>query len=109
MTIRVTNLHPTQVFRNVALTYILPSGWEVVNERYLEGFATDAARFSYQDIRDDRVFTYFDLPLRGSQEVRLRLRASYCGRFILPAVKCEAMYDPQSYARTAAGSVLVNR
>ena len=109
VTIRVTNLHPTQVFRNVALTYILPSGWEVVNERYLEGFATDAARFSYQDIRDDRVFTYFDLPLRGSQEVRLRLRASYCGRFILPAVKCEAMYDPQSYARTAAGSVLVNR
>ena len=109
VTIRVSNLHPSQVFRNVALTYILPSGWEVVNERYLNGYETSATGFSYQDIRDDRVFTYFDLPLRGSLEVRLRLRASYCGRFTLPAVKCEAMYDPQSYARTAAGNVLVTR
>ena len=63
----------------------------------------------YEIDLDDRVFTYFDLPLRGSLEVRLRLRASYCGRFTLPAVKCEAMYDPQSYARTAAGNVLVTR
>ncbi|MBR4511774.1 MAG: alpha-2-macroglobulin [Bacteroidales bacterium] len=109
VTIRVTNLNPSQMFRNVALTYILPSGWEVVNERYFDEYEPVATRYSYQDIRDDRVFTYFDLPVRGSMEVRLRLRASYCGRFILPAVKCEAMYDPQSYARTAAGFVSVNR
>lgn len=110
VTIRVSNTHPSQQYRHVALTYIVPSGWEIVNERYLNGDATGVSSgIAYQDIRDDRVLTYFDLPLQRCQEIKLRLRAAYCGDYILPAIKCEAMYDPQAYARTAAGRAKVTR
>lgn len=109
-TIRVSNIHPSQSYRNVALACILPTGWEVINERYLEAAGSGANnRISYQDIRDDRVLAYFDLPKQTYQEVTIRLRASYCGNFLLPAVRCEAMYDPQTFARTAAGRTIVIR
>ncbi|MBR4453129.1 MAG: alpha-2-macroglobulin [Bacteroidales bacterium] len=110
VTIRVSNTHPSQQYPHVALTYIVPSGWEIVNERYLNGAETGSSSgISYQDIRDDRVLTYFNLPQNRYQEIKLRLRAAYCGDYILPAVKCEAMYDPQAYARTAAGRAKVTR
>ena len=47
-------------FRQVALSQIFPSGWEIRNTRF-EGTAAEQSRFTYQDIRDDRVYTYFDL------------------------------------------------
>ena len=108
--IRVQNLQPTTACRQVALTYILPTGWEVTNDRYLsESSPASNIRISHQDIRDDRVLTYFDLPAQSHQEVTLRLRASYCGEYTLPAVRCEAMYDTHTYARTAAGKTVVYR
>ncbi len=106
--IRVTNTQPAQAYNNVALTYILPSGWEVVQASPW-GETDSNAAFDYQDVRDDRVLTYFDLRGNSSKVFNLRLRASYCGQFQLPAVKCEAMYDPQAYARTAAGKSVVYR
>ncbi len=109
MSVRIHNTHPTQAYRHMALTYILPSGWEVVNERYLREGENRTGHITYQDIRDDRVLTYFDLPAHGSQEVRLRLRAAYCGEFTLPAVRCDAMYDTDAYARTKAGKCAVTR
>jgi hypothetical protein len=48
---------------------------------------------AYQDIRDDRVYSYFDLEPNHSLTFRIRLNASYLGRFYLPSVICEAMYD----------------
>jgi len=53
----------------------------------------------YQDIRDDRVYTYFNLPnyYRQNQPdarvYRIQLNAAYAGRYYLPTVACEAMYD----------------
>ena len=109
LTVYVRNTHPTQACKHMALTCILPSGWEVVNDRYLTDNGAQTDRITYQDIRDDRVLTYFDLPKQGAIAIKLRLRAAYCGQFILPAVKCEAMYDPETYARTKAGKCKVSR
>jgi len=47
----------------------------------------------YQDIRDDRVLTYFDIPRSARQVYRVRLTAAYQGRYYLPTTGCEAMYD----------------
>ena len=41
------------------------------------------------------------------KKFRIRLRAAYEGSFILPAVTCEAMYDPSVNASTASGKVSV--
>ncbi|MCB0607912.1 MAG: hypothetical protein KDD12_09365, partial [Lewinella sp.] len=63
----------------------------------------------YQDFRDDRVYTFFDLPQNKTQVYRVQLNAAYQGRFYLPAVSCEAMYDNSINARTAGRWVEVSK
>ena len=96
----------TKDLTHLALTHILPTGWEIFNER-LNGTASQPA-CTYQDIRDDRVLTYFDLKRGERKQFALRLQATYAGVFILPAVQCEAMYDTRIQARTRAGRIEVN-
>jgi uncharacterized protein YfaS (alpha-2-macroglobulin family) len=48
---------------------------------------------TYQDIRDDRVNTFFDLPANSSKTFRIALNAAYLGKFYLPSLYSEAMYD----------------
>lgn len=81
-------------FRELALTQVFPSGWEVMNPRMdkVEGFTNTSAP-EYQDLRDDRVMTYFDLALNKQHTYRIRLNAAYLGKFYLPMTTCEAMYD----------------
>lgn len=81
-------------FRELALTQVFPSGWEVMNPRMdkVEGFTNTSAP-EYQDLRDDRVMTYFDLANNKLQTYRIRLNAAYLGKFYLPMTTCEAMYD----------------
>ncbi|MDR2556680.1 MAG: DUF11 domain-containing protein [Bacteroidales bacterium] len=93
-------------YTDIALTHIIPSGWEVINERMYDA-QNNKDGFTYQDIRDDRVLTYFDLKQGASKTVTVRLQATYLGTFILPAIQCEAMYQPEVNARTASGEVRV--
>lgn len=116
----VSNISGTSDYNNLALTHIIPSGWEIYNERIFipeEPATTESAGtpenknrpFTYQDIRDDRVLTYFNLR-RGEQKTfTVRLQATYAGNFILPAIQCEAMYDAAVQARTKAGRTTVSR
>jgi hypothetical protein len=53
----------------------------------------------YQDIRDDRVNTYFDLRRNATQIYRIQLNAAYAGKYYMPLTLCEAMYDNGIYAR----------
>lgn len=106
--VKVSNTSGIQDYNHLALTHILPSGWEIFNERLIQGDETRPA-YTYQDLRDDRVLTYFDLGVSQSKTFRIRIQASYAGTFVLPAIQCEAMYDPTVYARTAAGRVTVTR
>lgn len=84
---------------DLALTQIFASGWEIFNNR-LFNETGEATTFNYQDIRDDRVMTYFNLGNGYSTSFKIRLQAAYCGRFYLPASTCEAMYKPDEQART---------
>jgi hypothetical protein len=87
-------------FSEMALTQIFPAGWEIINTRLSEASGyNNMASPEYQDIRDDRVLTYFDLRRSSMQLIRVRLNAAYQGRFFLPAVSCEAMYDRSVSAR----------
>lgn len=108
--VRVTNMY-YESFTNLALTHIIPSGWEIFNERMVNPDDADAQTdaFIYRDIRDDRVMTYFDLYQGQTKEFRIRLMASYTGVFTLPAVQCEAMYSPSTFARSQAGRTVVEK
>lgn len=88
-------------YQELALSQVFPGGWEITNTRMdnIEAFP-QAARPDYQDIRDDRVNTFFGLNERQTETYRVQLNAAYQGRFYLPAVSCEAMYDNSISART---------
>lgn len=105
-TITIENICPTDL-THLALTHILPSGWEVFNEP--TGTPAGHAAYSYRDVRDDRILTYFDLKRGERKQFSIRLQATYEGSFILPAIQCEAMYDTAIQARTSAGKTTVNR
>jgi alpha-2-macroglobulin len=96
---------------NIALSQVFPSGWEINNLRLNDDNQfLKSDTYDYQDIRDDRVYTYFSLPYNGSKRFKVMLTASYAGTYYLPAVNCEAMYDKSIYARKKGYLVeVVNR
>jgi uncharacterized protein YfaS (alpha-2-macroglobulin family) len=99
--VTVTHSGIRRWYENLALTQVFPSGWEINNLRLSgdEEF-TKNSPFNYQDIRDDRVYTYFSLYEREARKYRVLLTASYAGKYYLPGVNCEAMYDHTIYGRT---------
>ena len=119
--VTLSNISGTSDYSNLALTHIIPSGWEIYNERMIVPEASSsnsneantpessAGKYTYKDIRDDRVLTYVDLRRGESKTFTVRLQATYAGNFILPAIQCEAMYDAAVQARTKAGRTTVSR
>lgn len=95
---------------NIALTAVVPSGWQIRNER-LEG-AQMPKGIDYMDIRDDRVLAYYSLwrnyywyyryQERNQTSITLRiiLNASYAGKFYLPGWHTSAMYNEKINAKT---------
>ncbi|HEU4603558.1 MAG TPA: alpha-2-macroglobulin family protein, partial [Steroidobacteraceae bacterium] len=106
---------------NIALAQLFPAGWEIHNERmeggdtngtredgepkplpwwYEGSIAALASKVERVDIRDDRIYRYFSLKPQERITFTTRLNAAYRGRFYLPSVVVEAMYDASRFART---------
>jgi hypothetical protein len=96
-------------YRQLALRSLLPSGWEVSNDRLAATDASDAGGYAYRDFRDDRVYTFFDLARGESKTFSLRMTATYPGRYYLPAQTTEAMYANDVKAGVAGMWVEVGR
>ena len=89
-----------ELIEHVALSQILPSGFEIVNTRFTDfGDATNNTA-DFIDIRDDRTNFYFDLKANETKTFRILLNASYLGTYYFPGLQCEAMYDNTFLART---------
>ncbi len=98
----------------VALTQLVPAGWEIENTRlssevrpdWMKGWRLNAEE--YMDIRDDRIDWFFDLPRHGRPlDFAVKLNAVTQGTFILPPTQVEAMYNRDYRARKAGGTVVV--
>ncbi len=105
--ISVTNLSKAAL-SNVALTHIVPSGCQIANPRL---FIDEPSRgyYDYQDVRDDRILTYFGLGAGAKKTFTAVLNASYSGRFYLPGISVESMYDPDFHANTTGKWVEITR
>lgn len=90
--VTITNTGASTV-KDLALAQKFPSGWEIRNDRLYRTDYSYPAGISYQDFRDDRVYSFFDLEAGKSISIRIGLTATYPGTFYLPAISCEAMYD----------------
>jgi len=97
--VTVTN-QTGEYVENIALTQIIPSGWEIVNTRFTDFGNFAENNVDYTDIRDDRTNFYFPLKSHETKTFRILLNASYPGSYYLPGVQAEAMYDNSYLSRT---------
>ncbi len=106
--VTITNPGLRGDYEEMALSQIFPSGWEIINTR-LDGtsdyYQKDQPK--YTDIRDDRVYTYFNLRANEKKTFIVLLNASYAGRYYLSSVNAEAMYDFSINARNKGQWVTV--
>ncbi len=105
--ITVTNLKYTYV-KDIALTEIFPSGWEIINTRFTDFGGTETSS-NFTDIRDDRVNFYFDLGRNKSKTFEVNLNASYLGTYYLFGAQAEAMYDNHYFTHTKGSWIEVVR
>ena len=90
----ITNPGTRGAYSQMALSQVFPSGWEILNTRmYNSEGAFQSSRSDYMDIRDDRVYQYFSINSKETLTYYVQLNAAYLGKYYLPGVYCEAMYD----------------
>jgi len=99
---------------NVAIADLLPAGFEIENPRITEttryAFIRTSSVAEYLDIRDDRIMMYTSFRGAARQQVfYYMVRAVTQGRFALPPVVAEAMYDGEYYSASGGGTVVVER
>jgi len=82
--------------KNIALTIPVAAGMEIFSAKE-QPKSKDS--FDYRDVRDDRIYYYFSLNKGKSKTFQLLVNASYQGRYYLPAINAEAMYDGKMQAR----------
>lgn len=97
---------------NVIVTDMLPAGLEIENPRLgsrhnMSWIGNKSVVPDYMDIRDDRLNIYLNLNWKGTTEFYYVLRAVTAGKFVLPPVQAEAMYDPFKSSVANSGQIRV--
>jgi uncharacterized protein YfaS (alpha-2-macroglobulin family) len=85
-----------QAVEEIALIIPVPASWEIINTRLSGGALPSTIR--YQDIRDDRVMTYFNLNRNEEKTVSFMVNRTYAGSYFRPAIHAYAMYDESIWA-----------
>jgi len=95
---------------NVAITDILPAGFEIENPRLNAeremSWIKDKATPDYQDVRDDRI-SFFTTASGVSRTFYYMVRAVGRGTFRQGPVGADAMYNGQYYSYSGAGKITV--
>lgn len=97
---------------HIAISQILPGGWEPINLRLLKQtlpqWASDWSNPSYIDIRDDRVNIFTDFPrYQDYLNFYIPIKVVTKGKFVIPPTTAQAMYNPDYFAILPQGYVNV--
>jgi len=106
VTVRVRNTNNKEQINNLALTTYFPAGFEIQNGALFATGETNQA--DYEDLRDDKVHTYFGLRPLQTKSFTYSFTASFKGHYLHPGVNCEAMYDANVYAREKGKMIVVH-
>lgn len=90
--VSVTNTGMIGRYDNLALSFLLADGFEIINDR-LTGNLSAFKEADYVDIRDDRYYVYFNLNQNQTKTFTFRFNAAFAGEYLQPAITCNAMYD----------------
>lgn len=93
---------------DVALTDLLPGGFEPVVSRNEQGAASTVSgpSVAFSDVREDRVVIY-SRATANAQTYLYRIRATSVGEFTVPPAYAESMYERGKQARSLAGRLSV--
>lgn len=86
---------------NIAIVDLLPGGFEVVRD------SINTENIDYADTREDRV-VFFTGVNSNSKEIVYRIKATNAGRFTLPPIQAESMYNPSIYASGEKSEFTIN-
>lgn len=96
---------------NVAITDLLPAGFEIENPRLTENtqykFINSNDTPAYVDIRDDRINYYVNFSGERRQTFYYLMRAVTQGEFVYAPVVAEAMYDGDYYSASGGGKIRI--
>jgi hypothetical protein len=96
---------------NVAVTDLLPAGFEIENPRLTEttnySFITNASTPEYMDIRDDRMNIYTSFSGSRTRTFYYMVRAVSAGVHQYSPVVAEAMYNADYYSASGGGKVRI--
>ena len=113
--VRVRLISSIDKLENVAISDLLPAGFELENPRLTAmtayTFVKDAATPEYLDVRDDRInfFTSFHPGGARQQLFYYAIRAVSPGRFVYAPIVAEAMYNGEYHSVSGGGTVSVGR
>jgi uncharacterized protein YfaS (alpha-2-macroglobulin family) len=110
--IEVSNVSGNDI-QNIAVVDRLPAGFEIENPRL--GRSTRAEWMKedvvwateFMNVRDDRLEAFGALPAGTGRRIFYTVRAVTSGKFTIPPVEAEAMYDPTLWARDKGGTAVI--
>ncbi|WP_133135326.1 alpha-2-macroglobulin [Legionella rowbothamii] len=85
---------------NIVIEDLLPGGFEVVRD------SVKLNNMDYFDVREDRV-NFFGGLSSTATELIYKIKAVNIGKYTVPPIFAEAMYDPNTFGRGAASSITV--
>jgi uncharacterized protein YfaS (alpha-2-macroglobulin family) len=80
---------------NIAIVDLLPGGFEVVRD------SINSENLDYADIREDRVLFFTSLDT-SAKEIVYRIKAINTGKYTVPPIQAESMYNPKVHANSEA-------
>lgn len=103
VTLDLTLTNPSATsLENVAVRYLVPSGWEILNTSFTDFKSAYFKGANYVDFRDRELLIYVDLPPNSSQSFSVSLVASFLGSYYLPSATAQTMYSDNYFAKTRA-------
>ena len=102
--VRVKNTSLNGRLKDMAMSFMVPVGWEIENTRMMNSGGGD---YAYRDFRDDRVYTYFDMRANELKTFEFKLTASYSGEFFQPTLSTTNMYNNDIQATVPGGWVKI--
>ncbi len=89
----ILTLKPSAPVSNLAVSCLLPAGFEIENPRLDDGVGSTVGYGIVSDVRDDRLLLFFDR--LGEETVYgFKVRAVTRGTFVVPPISAVGMYDP---------------
>jgi uncharacterized protein YfaS (alpha-2-macroglobulin family) len=97
---------------NIVITDLLPACFEIENPRLstsaeMQWKSKNPMNVQYMDIRDDRLLLFTDLNDYETEDFYYMLRVVSKGKFQLPVIGADAMYDPEFHTYNGAGVINV--